>query len=1426
MSTFAKGKLKAAREAIGKKDYEKARDTSTEVLEYEPENYNANVFLGLALLNLKQIESSEQAYQKAAASSPDQPLAWQGLLQLYEQAANWVKYAETLEHLARLFSKAGDAIKCAETLQKLIDLRRNPDRSTSIQLADALSLLLVDSSLYAVLSTLPLPDPTNPTSTAIRAIQVAIHNTLPVLEEIVSIYEKQESETIDSEVAKRRTRLGAAGPEQLRKEVGREILGASKLPNLYDEIMRHPNTSDELRRETEAKLLRHKLQHMRILPSSPQKAKITAELEDLIGGMVLLKIKDELAWTLFIEGKDAEKIEGYDLTILRQFIELFPTSPWADLLVGYFGYMDIPLNNHNDEETQPQRKQDQDNDHIDTILDAFGNLQDSIIAHRIVAELYDNEGDLENTIKVAESGLELVLRAEQSNDRPLPLVRKAFNVVLASSLVHYYPPKHHARALGILNEILSTDHDNVPCLMGRGYVLEFAEKWAEAGELFKKIAALLPDDLGDGIRAKEEHAWCLVNCHNLDAAATELRDVISTLDTLEDKNEDRARCWWRLGRCTWDMGDDRREEAYHHFITALKRSPTFAPAFTALGIYYSEFQSPPDPNRASKCFQKAFELDPRETNAARRLAEGFAEEREWDLVEVVARRTIDGEGGLEGGTVTARYLPINAWAWKAVGVVELNRQNYSPAIQALQIALRTDGEDQLSWLRLGEAYSKAGRYAAALKALERARELDPTDWICSYFIGEVQRQTGDFGGAIKAFEYILQKQPSELGVLASLSQAYFDLGRAEAATAYWARAEISFASSIHTTLQLVAASPGFRRVAWKTAADAVFHLSKFNSYMDEDFVRDVLAQMAPLVTEHPSQTLSGIVASPVSLDDPSRLSLTALEIALAAYEYRISLGLLDDVASGSAHFDLGSALFAYFHKVQLDEARERARQEAINQFKEAIKMEPGNDRYWHALGNVTAESQPKIAQHAYVKALDINSKSTVTWTDLGLFYLHYGDGELANEAFYKAQTLDPDYALAWVGQGLVATLNGHSPESRALFEHAVGLSAPVPEADIEFAKRLFSRLNMAAHPSSSSMTDAFSPAFFVLDRFCRERPQDASALHLFGLVCERIGHVELGVEMITRAITLLEAAYEDSEDPTIERRFTIAHTNVARLRISLGDYDGALESYQAVMGLLPEEPDDRTSRILLTQAQFGSGLANFKLGQLAEALSLFEAAMGTAADDQVMRGHVVILLAQALWAMGTEEGRESAKAQLLQSINADSENLMAINTLAGMGILTDDDSLVDAALSEIVSLPLDQRLSRDPDREVPYLLVQHHLGQGNTQDALAVAQKAAVAEPSRSDIRQELASLVLRQGESSGALAVLGGSAAAREDNLTQLRKSLYLEAVARALASGDAAAPAHESVTMAQKAVVLSPWDLRGWQALALARSQNVASS
>jgi superkiller protein 3 len=65
------------------------------------------------------------------------------------------------------------------------------------------------------------------------------------------------------------------------------------------------------------------------------------------------------------------------------------------------------------------------------------------------------------------------------------------------------------------------------------------------------------------------------------------------------------------------------------------------------------------------------------------------------------------------------------------------------------------------------------------------------------------------------------------------------------------------------------------------------------------------------------------------------------------------------------------------------------------------------------------------------------------WTSFGFLCFYHDDLELASEAFLKAQTLDPDHTMAWVGQALIATRNGHHTDSRMLFEHAVSLSADV-----------------------------------------------------------------------------------------------------------------------------------------------------------------------------------------------------------------------------------------------------------------------------------------------------------------------------------------------------------------------------------------------
>ena len=92
--------------------------------------------------------------------------------------------------------------------------------------------------------------------------------------------------------------------------------------------------------------------------------------------------------------------------------------------------------------------------------------------------------------------------------------------------------------------------------MGRAYVLQYMEKWNEAGTLFTKVTQLVPEDSEDGLRAKEEHFWCQFQARDIQSAISGLKSVFDALDGLDDRDLDKARCLWRLGKCHWEMGGE------------------------------------------------------------------------------------------------------------------------------------------------------------------------------------------------------------------------------------------------------------------------------------------------------------------------------------------------------------------------------------------------------------------------------------------------------------------------------------------------------------------------------------------------------------------------------------------------------------------------------------------------------------------------------------------------------------------------------------------------------------------------------------------------------------------------------------------------------------------------------------------------------
>lgn len=61
------------------------------------------------------------------------------------------------------------------------------------------------------------------------------------------------------------------------------------------------------------------------------------------------------------------------------------------------------------------------------------------------------------------------------------------------------------------------------------------------------------DDLVDGLKAREEQAWCHWQATHDEADVQSLKTILDSLDGLQERGRDAARCLWRIGKCYWDQ---------------------------------------------------------------------------------------------------------------------------------------------------------------------------------------------------------------------------------------------------------------------------------------------------------------------------------------------------------------------------------------------------------------------------------------------------------------------------------------------------------------------------------------------------------------------------------------------------------------------------------------------------------------------------------------------------------------------------------------------------------------------------------------------------------------------------------------------------------------------------------------------------------
>ncbi|KAL8776330.1 MAG: hypothetical protein Q9213_008314 [Squamulea squamosa] len=1293
-----KSALRAAKAALDAHQYELAIENANRVLQEDPRNYHANVFLGLAFEKQHRNDDSERAYRAATVLKEGDPLAWQGLIALYEQqgARKLDEYHDAASHLASVFIAVDDKTKCQTVVDEYTDFARKC--GSRAQYRHSLEMLLPGGQLYDYLEG--------------RILHPAYTYT-----KISEIVEQDETEKINYEIGQRRTRLGAK-IDQVTADVKREVLQASDLETIYQHIIDWTD-DDGMRRSYEEKLLQHAYDTLVVLPS-PQKASKREQVVRLAQGFVILKHPFILAWRITLEWKDVERIEELDVGLLREYADFFPEDGLAKVLRGYLEsevstcppY--APDYDRDDEGQGTRSSVMTAEDRLILMTDGVDDTPASALALRIMGEYYLYLEEYESAVKTARKAQRELAIGSRISGLPLINISDAVNIILGTAMVHYQAPRHHPEATSLFENILTRKVTNSAALIGIGLILEEREELEKAVDFLERALQQAPST-----RVKAESAWCRALSGDYETSIVELEECLSQLETNDSRTKTlKAQILYRIGMCIWNMDTSKssrkdRNKAYARFISSLQADMSFAPAYTSLGIYYTDYAR--DKGRARKCFQKAFELSSSEVVAAERLAQSFAKTSEWDLVEVVAQRVV--ESGRLRPPPGSKKQGIS-WPFAALGVVQLNVQDYSSSIVSFQSALRISPKDYYSWVGLGESYHNSGRYIAATRAFEQAQKLEKEidakvlgdTWFSKYMLANVKRELGEFQEAIDGYKEVLASRTKEYGVSIASLQTMIEAAWQDIELGFFGRAIDNIREALKTAEDLVT----WRNNAfnlWKSIGDLCSVYTYVQSYIAEFPLQAVVEllnydfdlETYSLLADFDHLDWAAFESSAAGKEAGSLVGLSSYT-AILAYKRAISCCVNDAHARAVAWYNLGWAEHRA-HICHLGRATDNSNDEftyikaSVQCFKRAIELESGNSEFWNSLGIVTSQLNPKVAQHAFVRSLFINDKNARTWTNLGVFYLVEGDTQLASEAFTRAQSSDPEHAQAWLGQGLLAAHLGESSEARNLFAHAFEIaSASATQIQRSYACSTLDHL--LSLPNTSSSTASLLQPVLALRRLEKQSSADLSFTHICCLLQERMGDHAEASKKLSAICSILEAEYETSESVETLARFANVKADLSRSLFAEGKYESAAENAETALDLsVDDETTNMRQRTRLT-AHTSAGLSNYYLGSFDRSIEAFQAALEESQED----ADLVCLLSQVLWAKGGENEREVAFQQLFSCIERHPGHVGTILLLGSMLVLHDDHDTIEAVSEDLRALRIQDDLTPQQRKQLTQLL--------------------------------------------------------------------------------------------------------------------------
>ncbi|XP_054630521.1 tetratricopeptide repeat protein 37 isoform X1 [Dunckerocampus dactyliophorus] len=841
-----------------------------------------------------------------------------------------------------------------------------------------------------------------------------------------------------------------------------------------------------------------------------------------------------------------------------------------------------------------------------------------------------------------------------------------------------------------------------------------------------------------------------------------------------EQNPDCGEYYFLLGRLYWTMGEETRKDrskAHSHLLKAAKLDPHFSCVFRYLGHYYREVAN--DSGRARGCYKKAFDLDNDDAESGAAAVDLSMAHEDMNTALAILQ------------SVTEKATPGSAkWAWMRRGLYYLKIGHHQQAIADLQAALRADPEDWVCWECLGEAYLNRQSFMAALKAFGKAHSLQPSSIYSVYQVAAIKQNLGKFKEAVA--EYLqITAQHDYVPALKGLGECQLSLAKSLMEDCRDGGALDLIEQAIRNLFK-AAVMRSDLSCLWKLLGDACSAVSRVSPNRAQVQVPAALA---------------------ACLDPHAQVHVLnqAQMLRVAEKCYTRALKLMPEVAS--LWYDLG---LNFYHQAHLAcdavEDRSLLLEKAQQCLRKAIMMDSGDHRYWNALGVINTSTDLQnlaLAQHCFIKSIQVEPNNVVTWTNLGTLYMKKDNIELAHEAFKVAQSLEPLYVNCWIGQALIAERVG-SYDTMDLFRHTTELSTHM-EGVKGYAYWVCSTLLDESNRDSELyrynivQMNAISTAQVALSKYTERIQSDADAFIMLGYLTEHLQLKRQAVQAYQRAVELLQST-------SLTEQLCFARSNYARALCACGRCEEAVHVYNST-------PLEDLSDLA------GLALAYCKAGRIPESTSAYEQALAMASSEKET---AYILTALSL--LQHQQGNlDSAKTLLFKCSMLKEPVPESLLCLCALGLAHNDTTLAAAARAEL----LKQSSSSATVVEQRCLLTCTLLAlQGNHSAVQREASRAVHSYPGNPSLWSLLSRLVPQYYPRKANGGAMAGHVACLS-SMTQGKRALLYSGVNQLASGRHSGEDAHRNAlkTM-QRAVLLCPDDPSAWAGLmAACYTENTSS-